>query len=91
MKLLDLVKQCTQAINQVALVDIPDAKPHIYLRMSPARQERPTRKLVPSGKAPIGKVLSRNGDFDVVAFEAVDVLAWCVANSGGTIQVTEGE
>lgn len=88
MELVDLAKLAIEAINQKS--QFGTGKPGITLQMSPPQKhERPQRKLVPHGKCPVGTVLSRMDKYDVVTFDAVDVLAWCVANSDGSIRVVE--
>lgn len=87
MKLEELALSAVNAINQRSALGIQiEGDAHIVLQMPPAKQERPQRYL--SGrKSPLGRVVSRMGDYDVVSFVALDVLAWCVANSDGKIQL----
>lgn len=88
MNVIELADICVGAINQKSTFGT--GKPGITLQMPPQKQERPTRRLVPRGKSPVGTVLSRMGDYDVVTFDAVDVLAWCIANSNGMLKIQEG-
>lgn len=86
MELVDLAKLAIEAINQKS--QFGTGKPGITLQMSPPQKhERPERKLVPRGKCPVGTVLSRMDEYDVVIFDAVDVLAWCVANSDAALNI----
>jgi len=84
MDIIELAVSCLKALDHKGAVDLPGT-PHIILQMPPQKAERPTRRLLPRGKCPVGRVISRCGDYDVVSFEAADVLAWCVANSNGAI------
>ena len=88
MNIIKLADLAITAINQKS--QYGTGKPGITLQMRPPqKQERPTRRLVPGGKCPVGTVLARMDDYDVVTFDAVDVLAWCIANSDGVIKIEE--
>lgn len=87
MTLQELAISCAKAINQKLVPGFENSKPGVTIRMPPKRYEAEKRRLVPKGKCPMGIVLSRGEEYDVVAFDAVELLAWCVANSGGKIKV----
>lgn len=88
MNLKDLSMACVDAINLAhEYGGLKNSTPCVTLQMPPSKRESPTRRLVPRGKCPIGQVRARMGDYDVVSFDAVDLLAWCVANSNGTIKI----
>jgi hypothetical protein len=85
MTLEELAMSAIKAINQKSYLGW-EGTPYITLQMPPQKREAPKRHL--SGRnSPLGNVLSRMEGYDVVAFPAVDVLAWCVAMSDGAIKV----
>ena len=91
MNIYELSMLCVKAINQKSLPGLEKSTPSVTLQMPPSRREARTRRLVPSGRCPIGSVLSRMGEYDIVVFDAVDLLAWCVANSNGGIKLEGGD
>lgn len=82
MRLQELAKAATNAINQAGIA-IGKYRPKVIIKMRSSKHESKTRRLIPGGHCPIGEVISRLDDGDVVAFDAVDLLAWCVARSNG--------
>lgn len=81
MNLQKLSQACTNAINQGHRVG--DYRPNVILKMASSKRKSDRRRLIPEGHCPIGKVIEWRVDGDVVAFDAVDLLAWCIARSNG--------
>lgn len=87
MKLEELAMSAVTAINRKSVLGINiEGDAHVTLQMPPQKQERRHRYLA-GRNSPRGDVLSRMGDYDVVTFVALDVLAWCIANSNGQIKI----
>lgn len=76
---------CAKAINETP----KDSTARIVLKMKPNPRCPRQRKLVPTrGKAPVGQFMQQDETHDWYMFDAMDVLAWLVAN--GAAQVQEG-
>ncbi len=88
MKLNELAQACAKEINLQKKYGIENARPHVILKMKPSGRESKNRRLVAEGHCPIGQVIAKETDADVVAFDAVDVLAWCTVQSNGIEKVT---
>lgn len=78
MTLEELAEMAAQAINQHNSLGL-SSKPTITIRMPPSKHESKTRYLIGRGGCPRGTVVSRMVDYDVVVFEAINVLAWVSA------------
>lgn len=85
MNLVELAKLSIKSINETP----KDITPTICLIMPGAWRRSNKKKLVPNGKSPIGDIVQETSDGVWVIFDATDVLAWCIASSGGQIQVKQ--
>jgi hypothetical protein len=83
----ELAAECIKAINQKSLPGLEKSKACITLKLPETKGEPRCRKLG-KGKSPMGEVVSREDKYDVVVFDAVDVLAWIVAVSGADIVIS---